>query len=295
MLRRHRHWLGALAAGLLVVSPAPPSRAEAPQSAVEVEQQLRLAKAETLLEHWHMLAHLVSWRDQLARAMNVPPGVDKEMEERLRADWKAAVLASYDAKAMLAEMSKELARDMTLADLEAGIRFSGTDAGQRIRAALKPPAEPVADDVSMARSQAATASLVKQPGRRSIIRDLNVAMDNIEATVSVLINFSLGSAIGVTAALPHGAPQLEPQDLLRLIEQGRPRMREGIAAHVEGHVAALLEPVSNDDLETYLQELTSPAGKRYVDVSNRAFEQALRKQAVAIGSAFARNLRAQKL
>lgn len=293
---RHRHLLGALVAGCLVLRPTiQVTRAETPATTSMAEQEVRHTKAALLLEHWHTLAYLQSWRDQLAKAMNVPPGVDKEMEERLRADWKEAVLATYNAKSMFEEMRNDLARDMPLADIEAGIRFADTDTGRRIRAALKPPATPLDDEAAAARAKAAADALAKKPGRRSIVRDLNVAMDNVEATVSVLINFSLGSAIGVAATLPQGAPQLDPEDLLRLIEQSRSRMRAGIAEHVEGHVAALLEPVGDDDLEQYLQELTTPSGKRYVDVSNRAFEQALRRQAIAIGSAFARNLRAQKL
>ncbi len=294
MLTRPRLFLGALAAGLIPLLPAPATLAQSQPAAVTLADA-RVARSSVLLEQWHTPAYLDIWRQQLAKAITVPPGAGKEAESRLRDDWRSAVMASYDANAMLAEMRQALSQTMTLADLEAGIRFAETDVGRRIRKALEPPAVPPEDGASMARSQAAAAALAKKPGRQSLIRDINTAMNNVEATVAVIISFSLGSAIGATAALPQGSPQMDPADLVHMIEKGRPQMRAAIASYVEGRIASLFESVANDDLETYLQELTTPAGKAYVDASNRAFEVALRKQAITIGGAFARNMRAQQL
>jgi hypothetical protein len=142
---------------------------------------------------------------------------------------------------------------------------------------------------------AATKTLETDIDRKQLLEHLTALMGGETALIDVLLNISLGTALGAEAAKPEGQPRMEPVDIIATVEASREALRGTLGPMVFAQNASMYKSLTIEELKQYRDLLASPLGQKSVNVSLAAFNSAMKKQALAIGARFAKEWNAQKM
>jgi cell division protein ZapA (FtsZ GTPase activity inhibitor) len=292
-----RFSLLAMAAVVVVLLPAEQVQAQSRQPAAKAARpaQDHLALASEMLDKWHTRAQLEVLGAQLGKSRQAPDGVDRATAERLAADWRDAVATAFDANVMYGDVHRSIADGLTGEELTRLLRFSDTPFGQKLRAALKPPAVQPDEATTTARTAATLEKLDRDRPRKRALEAIIVAMNAVDATAGQVLSLSIGTAIGANAVTPAGQPRMDIEDIARMLQASRPQMRAALKPLVLGHFALMLTPLTLAELAQYHRELNTDVIRKYVRVSQSAVEGALKKQALAVGATFAKNMKSERL
>lgn len=200
------------------------------------------------------------------------------LPQTVGADWEAAVEKIYDLRPLRARFNRalrvELAADPALtAEIAA---FFDSDLGQRVLT-LEIEARRAFMDVAReeaARVAADTPETARDPKWRLIAR-LIEAGDLLESNVAGGLSGSLAFQLGLQSTGAAG-PSVPDDQLAAEVWGQEEQVRSDVSAWLKAYFGLAYSPLTEAELETYVDFLESPAGQRYSRALFVAFEATFR-------------------
>lgn len=292
--------LRALAVALALVVIATGVSASANERAAIADGERladKTALAATLLDKARLGAAIEAWQQMLMGADSVPDCAcdDDAWRERFVAAWQAAVRNAFDARTIVAEFEAGYATAFSAAELSELLAFFDTPLGRKVGALEQAVEEETSEAEALAAMAASMKALEGMPRRKMVLKQLTARMGGEEAMVEMFVNLGIGTALGAAAATPAGRPRIDEATIVAEVEQGREALRKSLAAAVIAQNAWMYRSLSLDELEQYDALYATPLWRRSTALSILLFNRAMRKQALAIGAAFAREWNAESL
>lgn len=203
--------------------------------------------------------------------------------------WRDELSAIYDAPRLQAAFTDALKADLSAQPetLEAIVAFFGTDLGQRIvgleiearRTFLDTAAE------EAARVAAEDASAARDP-RVALIDRMIEAGDMLEMNVAGAMSGSLAFSTGMADAGAYGAM---PRDqILSDVWGQEDQIRADTSTWLHAYLGLAYAPLTEAELETYVEFWESPAGQRLNAALFTAFDSVFRQVSLDLGRAAGR-------
>lgn len=201
--------------------------------------------------------------------------------------WKAAVDALYDDKALLADfnavLEAELARDpATLAEI---IAFYQGKTGLRIASLEVEARRAFLDEASeeAARVAAEDRAAARDPKVKLLERFIT-AGDMVEMNVAGALSGNLAFMQGMSNAGAYGQPMPEA-DLMGEVWAQEQQIRNDTTSWLHAYLGLAYEPLSEREMQDYVDFMESPAGQRLNAALFLAFDQVFRQLSYDLGLA----------
>jgi Uncharacterized protein conserved in bacteria (DUF2059) len=201
--------------------------------------------------------------------------------------WTAAVDAIYDAPALTSRFTAVLDAELSSDPDALGqiIAFFATDLGQRIvgleidarRAFLDEAAEEAARVASDTR-------FADRDPRADQLRRFIEAGDLIEMNVAGSLSGNLAFMQGMSASGAYGAAVPEDQMLSDVWAQ-EDQVREDTTSWLYAYLGLAYQPLTDDEMQAYIDFSESPAGKRLNAALFTAFDSVFRQVSTDLGHA----------
>jgi len=212
-----------------------------------------------------------------------------------RAEWNAALDDIYDADRMTATARAKFADALDGVDTAPMLDFFTSDLGQRIvtlevdarRAILD-------DDVERRAKDEAHEQFTDDTPRARQITEFIESGDLIEVNVMGALNSSLAFYRGLMAGGAFGAELTEDQALADVWQQ-EPSMRASSTEWLYGYLMLAYSPLSDDDLQTYIDFSDSDAGGDLNTALFAAFDDVFIQISRALGVAAAGQMQGDTL
>lgn len=260
---------------------------------------VRLRTAAEFLDKVYLRDAVRAWRSFLEAPQTISDGgafANDEDRGRFQESWLAAVRKTFDENAIAASIRDEVARDMTDADLAAVNAFIETPLGHKIALLEKAPEKPEADQAKALRNLTRIATALKaNPKRRALVMKIYDASGGAAQVVDSLLSVSLGTALGLVAVTPQGQPRLAIDDVIKAVEDQRAGLVVALEPMVFNTLALNYETLSLSELKTYTRQLATRPALKLRNAAMKGWTQAMRAQAIAIGTALGKDLAAQKI
>jgi len=134
-----------------------------------------------------------------------------------------------------------------------------------------------------AQMQQGVALLEKaDPARRALFKELLKETRAAEVMIEITINTSLAALRGVASVSPQ-TQTISAAELKAALEAQRPQLMQGFSAMALAGFARAYEPLSTEQLRSYVAFLKSEAGKHYDEVCMQALDAALTEAAADLG------------
>lgn len=205
------------------------------------------------------------------------PGLKAADLSRMR----KAVADAYAPSRLRPALRAELARTISRSEIDAALAWIDSPAGRKLEALEKKAATPE----GLARLEAAARRGIPPlaPARAETLHALIEATRADELAATVLIETAVGIQEGFAAWAPDSSRSMVSQ-----MRQGLESERERMAAslHEQSFVAFALvyAEASDAELAALLGFARSPAGRRYYEITSRAFANTLGQAARRAGS-----------
>ena len=260
-------------------------------------EDTRTGLAASLLKKAQTPDAIAAWRTMLLAPGALPDcGCGPEGQDKMDAAWRTAVDTTFDAPAVLAKMQQVFANAFSVEELTQMLAFRDSPLGRRVSALESAQSTlPGGEERILAEIGAMRSELSRNPARRRLLEDITIALGGVDAQVDVLLNVSLGTAIGVGAATPDGRGRLTQEEIIAKVEAKRADLRKLLAPMVLYNNASIYKSLRIDELRKYHHVLASELGRKSSRVVAAAFSEVLRDQALAIGVRFAKELDALQL
>lgn len=264
---------------------APALAAPAAKDTLEARRALAaeaaaLMQFETSIEAWK--ASLVSAQDFSQCGCSVAP----EMRAKLTSAWSKAVGEEFNSAEVLGTITQALTEDMTPAELEQAIRFRKSPLGMKVTAAETAKKGPDAEQSPAEAMQEIAAMktwLAARPARKAHLKKIVGLSGGAQAMADAMINISIGTALGASAVAPKDQPRLSQAEIIEMIERMRPQMERSFDAMMVPIYGKLYKPLADKELKALAKELSTPAARKFMAVTMRAFNAGMRVQALKMG------------
>ena len=133
------------------------------------------------------------------------------------------------------------------------------------------------------------------PRRRRLLADLALATNALETIVDIMAATAESATFAVMTTMPDMASRADTKDMQSSIDQVRPQLRAMFTAILPPQMAMIYSKLSDSDLEKYAAETRKPLLRSLNQIYTIAFTDGMRRQAAAVGVAFAKNIRASKI
>jgi len=201
--------------------------------------------------------------------------------------WKAAVDALYDDKALLADFNAvlevELAKDpATLAEI---IAFFQSETGHRIAGLEVEARRAFLDEASeeAARVAAEDRAAARDPKMKLLERFIT-AGDMVEMNVAGALSGNLAFMQGMSKAGAYGQPMPEA-DLMGEVWAQEQQVRDDTTSWLHAYLGLAYEPLSEREMQDYIDFMEGPAGQRLNAALFLAFDQVFRQLSYDLGLA----------
>lgn len=201
--------------------------------------------------------------------------------------WKAAVDALYDDKALLADfnavLDAELAKDPAL--LAEIIAFYQGKTGLRIASLEVEARRAFLDEASeeAARVAAEDRAAARDPKVKLLERFIT-AGDMVEMNVAGALSGNLAFMQGMSNAGAYGQPMPEA-DLMGEVWAQEQQIRNDTTSWLHAYLGLAYEPLSEREMQDYVDFMESPAGQRLNAALFLAFDQVFRQLSYDLGLA----------
>ncbi|WP_296478804.1 hypothetical protein [Roseinatronobacter sp.] len=223
------------------------------------------------------------------------------LEGRALADFERDVSRIYDQQTMhdafLASLMAEVAATPEV--LQDALEFAGTDLGKRVLrleisardALLDDEVDEIARlalyDAREARTDTAASD------RLAMIRERVDANDLVELNVSLGLNTSYAYYQGMMSE--NAVNGLDSEQLLFLVWAQEPEIRADIEDWIESYFMMAYKPLSDDELEAYIEYASTPLAQAFNRAMFRAFETLFNKISLDVGRALGRRLNVEDI
>ena len=238
----------------------------------------RLLRASGLWEQLKSVAQQVRVGMQAAAQQG-----DAEVTAAESARIGRAVDAAYAPQRLRATATRVLARDMQASHVPAVVAWYDSASGVAI-ARLEEAAAGDARDPDQLLQAGATSLAAMPDARRNLLRQIMVEARAAEGAALMTINTAIGVQQGLSAAQPQrDGPSAD--ELRAALEGQRKQLQQGFVALVLASSALVYEPATDGQLAAYLAFLTSPAGRHFSDLIERALDRLFLDAATDLGRA----------
>ncbi len=223
------------------------------------------------------------------------------LEGRALADFERDVSRIYDQQTMhdafLASLMAEVAATPEV--LQDALEFAGTDLGKRVLrleisardALLDDEVDEIARlalyDAREARTDTAASD------RLAMIRERVDVNDLVELNVSLGLNTSYAYYQGMMSE--NAVNGLDSEQLLFLVWAQEPEIRADIEDWIESYFMMAYKPLSDDELEAYIEYASTPLAQAFNRAMFRAFETLFNKISLDVGRALGRRLNVEDI
>jgi hypothetical protein len=207
---------------------------------------------------------------------------------------KLAVSVAYAPERLRLATRKQLAVALTPDDTKQVLAWLSTKLGTRITQ-LEETAN--ADPVKAQERLAGGSKFVDAlpPPRKTRIERFERAVEAVQTNLNVIVDTNIGIARGIALAMPGDAPAIDIDAVVAQIESQRPMLENTLRPQVIASLAMTYQPLSDADLDAYIEFLESPVGRKYVTGSSLALEKALSDAALELGRQMAKKSATQSL
>lgn len=220
---------------------------------------------------------------------------------RMLDDFERDVAAIYDAEAMRMAFENALMQELgdqpeVLAD---ALEFAATDLGARVlrlevsaRAALLEDEIEEISRITLEEARAEDAPPAKA-ARLEMVRARIDANDLVDLNVSLGLNTSLAYYNGLMSE--QAAQFLGSNDLLSLVWSQQDILRADIEDWIESYFLLAYQPMSDEDLQSYIDYLSTPLAKDFNLAMFTAFDAVFGDISLALGRVMGRRMVAEEL
>ena len=221
--------------------------------------------------------------DGRERAKTTPGAVQLSDEEFARI--VTAMERAYAPATLQASMSKELGRILPAADERAALEWLSSDLGRKFTAIEESSGETEAMTRGMREAPAHLATVPKP--RVELFQRMVDAIRGGEGLASIVINTSVGVAVGVSLANPKS---LEPEAMAKVfrdkLEPQRPQLVAYFARQVLEMYAYIYRDMPDADVARYVAFAETPAGRNYHEATIKAMDRVFALASVDLGRKF---------
>ena len=276
-----RNCLAFLAVMMLLAAPLRPAQAEA------------LSRAFLLPELFEIMA-------EEGRRSAVADGAIP-FQGRALAEFERKVAAIYDPDAMRMAFEDRLNAELaSQPDVrEDALEFAGTDLGARVlrleisaRAALLDDEIDQISRITLEEARDADAG-TPRAARLEMVRARIDANDLVDLNVSLGLNTSLAYYRGLLAE--QAAQTLGADELLSLVWSQEDILRADVEDWIEAYFLLAYQPLTDADLQAYIDYLSTPPALSFNLVMFTAFDQVFSDLSVALGRVMGRGMLAEEL
>lgn len=206
--------------------------------------------------------------------------------------WQQALERLYDPARMTALFDREFAAALgeDAQTIAASVAFLSADPGRSaIRLELSARRAMLNDDIETAAAEAYGEMARKDPGRQALIEAFVSANDLIEANVMGALNANLAFLRGMSETGGEALAMSEA-DMLAQVWQAEADTRAEMVAWLYPFLAMAYQPMSDDDLATYIAFSQSSEGRRLNAAMFKAFGGMFDAISRDLGRAFGRSM-----
>jgi hypothetical protein len=200
-----------------------------------------------------------------------------QLDERDAALVAQVVARHWAPEPLFAALREDFGRRVDARHLDAMAAWFRAPLGRKVTALEIAGSEPEA-----AARVAAFAAALKTVPASAARRDLVARLDWVSGTTDVSTDVALsiaGSVARATAATSPGVRRTAPGVIERRVEEMRSQVGAGLTGNVTTQMLYVYSPVSDDELNQYVDFLASPAGRAYSRASHAALRRVVREVA----------------
>jgi hypothetical protein len=203
----------------------------------------------------------------------------------------AAMAASFEADSMRRIVSENLARRLSAEDERAALRWLDSNLGRRITRMEERAEEATAAPV---RAKLGKELLEKAaPARRKQYERLAAAVNAGNAGADLMINMTSAMLYGVASTVG-GVDAGTLRKVRAQIAARRPELVRGMREQALVGFAFAYRGLPDGDLDTYVEFVESPAGRRYSDACMKSLDEAFTRAALDMGERIGAQLPAER-
>jgi len=210
-------------------------------------------------------------------------------------DWQESVSSLYSVDAMFETMRVTFADRLKDSDIDRMQAFYDTDLGRRIiNLELSAREAMLAEDIEEASKESAILLAEDDPGRHALITDFINANDLIEVNVVGGLNANYAFYTGLIDGGAFGA-DVSPERALNEVWSQEEAIRQDTTEWLYAFFALAYAPLSDDDLQTYIDFARTDNGQRMTWALFVAFDDMLEELSRGLGLAAAQVMAVQEL
>ncbi|MGH7166152.1 MAG: hypothetical protein ACREIS_11575 [Nitrospiraceae bacterium] len=262
-----------LLAFLTIALLALPAMAESPQKEALTKELVKLSGLEYQLRQLPLVT-----MSQLAEQQGKVPEPMYKAFQRVFRD-------AYNTERLQRQVSKQVEKNLDMETMRKVLEWLQTELGKKITGLEEAASTPQGvQQAQVFAKQLQAAPPV--PKRVDLVRRLNIAADTTELNLNIAQSTAIAVATAMDAVEPRDR-RLGPDRVRIQVERQRPQMRQ--AYDQMGIVQSLYmyQPLSDGELERYVDFAESQLGREYHNVVTRAFEEALLDATTSMGKALA--------
>jgi hypothetical protein len=211
------------------------------------------------------------------------------------AEWQRKVESIYDNDQMQAAARQALAAATAGQDIGPVVAFFTTEPGSGfIRLEASARRAMLDDDIEAAAKEAAAIAMADRTARYLQVERFVEANDLIETNVTGALNSSYSFYLGLQEGGAFGGDLL-PEDLLRDVASREPEIRSGTTEWVYAFLLLAYDPVSDADLERYIEFSETDAGRKLNRAIFGAFDDMFDDISRSLGRAAAIYMQGEQL
>lgn len=226
---------------------------------------------------WNQLAQIEPMMQVgVTQAHEQSPRIPEENLDQLR----AAIASAYAVDDLRTSVRDQLLATVSPQDATTVLRWLSSDLGQRITALEEAGSTPEAAVKRQDEGPQVLADL--PPQRRQQVERLVKLTFSAEVAADLVIDTTVGVARGI--ALSANVPVPDSIETLKSkLQSQRAQLVDMLGPRLAADYAIVYLPLSDKELEQYIEFCESPAGQRYAAAGVDAIDKALTEAAVRLG------------
>ena len=221
-------------------------------------------------------AWIESYAEGMRRSDNPAAGEDDP-------SWSKAATEIFVHEEIFDELVGRMAGRLDDTELDEILGFLASDLGRRVTKMEIEAQDPsVADGVDMAGEQIAAELMESAPDRIAAYQNMLDAIDAVESGVTTALNMNFAVLSGMVAS-GRMSYQMSEGEILSLIAAQEDMIREEVRKSAMESAAFTYRDLSDEDLEMYVEFLTSNVGKKLYGVMNTMADEIMSERGRAFG------------
>ena len=177
-------------------------------------------------------------------------------------------------------IAREIDRNLGVEDEAKMLAFLDSDLGKRATRLEEQASTP---EMMKEAQENAAAYFLQVPGARvAKLMRLARAVEIGDASASMMINVAAALAYGAAVSAPNG-DEREAKELRKQLQAKKPEMAEAMYQYFVKFFAYIYRPLSDEDLDRYIEFAQTPAAKHFTQVTQKAFNVAFEDGALEAG------------